>query len=105
MGCHALHDCPLPRSLCVVSTNSGNIVVMGGMGFGGTGLDVVQVYNCGAQSWHRGPSLPGACWGASSVVKNGMIYVAGGTGMENSVWCAEVNKLVSITILMFISTF
>eukprot|EP00731_Ephydatia_muelleri_P010258 Em0005g844a len=58
--------------------------------------DPCVVYNCGAQSWHREPSLPGACWGASSVVNNGMIYVAGGTGMENSVWCAEIDKLMAV---------
>lgn len=84
---------------CVASTGCGDIVVMGGMGTGGIGLDVVQVFNASTQAWHRGPSLPGECWGASCAVNRDTVFMVGGVGMATSVWYAQISQLVSNQII------
>ena len=53
---------------CVLSVSGGGMVVMGGRGDGVRSLNDVQVFDGGAQTWHRGPSLPKPCSLMSAVV-------------------------------------
>ena len=79
---------------CVVSVSGGGMVVMGG-GDGGRSLNVVQVFDGGTQTWHRGPSLPKPCWYMSAVVHGDLVFVMGGVDMDRAVWCADIRDLVS----------
>ena len=79
---------------CVVSVSGGGMVVMGGVGDGG-GLNDVQVFDGGTQTWHRGPSLPKPCNSMSAVVHGDVVFVMGGYGMDRAVWCADIRDLVS----------
>ena len=80
---------------CVLSVSGGGMVVMGGGGDGGRGLNDVQVFDGGTQTWHRGPSLPKRCWSMSAVVHGDLVFVMGGEGMDRAVWCADIRDLVS----------
>ena len=71
------------------------MVVMGGVGYGGRDLIVVQVFDGGTQTWHRGPSLPEPCAAMSAVVHGDMVFVMGGWDMARAVWCADIRDLVS----------
>ena len=89
---HMLVGC---RESCVLGVRGGGMVVMGGKGDGGRYLNVVQVFDGGTQTWHRGPSLPKPCWAMSAVVHGDQVFVMGGAGMDRSVWCADIRDLVS----------
>ena len=80
---------------CVLSVSGGGMVVMGGVGDGGRGLNAVQVFDGGTQTWHRGPSLPKPCCFMSAVVHGDLVFVMGGDGMDRAVWCADIRDLVS----------
>ena len=80
---------------CVVSIGGGGLVVMGGRGEGGKPLNDVQVFDGGTQTWHRGPSLPEPCASMSVVVHGDIVFMMGGMGMDNAVWCADIRDLVS----------
>ena len=82
------------RWSCVVSVGGGGLVVMGGLGDGGN-LAAVQVLDGKTQTWHFGPSLPKPCWTMSAVVHEDLVFVVGGDGMATTVWCADINDLVS----------
>ena len=82
------------RWSCVLSVSGGGMVVMGGEGDRG-GLNDVQVFDGGTQTWHRGPSLPEPCCLMSAVVHGDMVFVMGGFGMDRAVWCADIRDLVS----------
>eukprot|EP00731_Ephydatia_muelleri_P004199 Em0002g375a len=77
---------------CVLSVSGGGMVVMGGIGDGGW-LNVVQVFDGGTQTWHRGPSLPKPCCLMSAVVHGDLVFVMGGRGMGRAVWCANIRDL------------
>ena len=79
---------------CVLSVSGGSMVVMGGWGDRG-GLNDVQVFDGGTQTWHRGPSLPKPCAAMSAVVHGDLVFVMGGVGMDRAVWCADIRDLVS----------
>ena len=79
---------------CVLSISGGGMVVMGGLG-DGRRLNVVQVFDGGTQTWHRGPSLPKPCCLMSAVVHGDVVFVMGGLGMDRAVWCADIRDLVS----------
>ena len=79
---------------CVLSVSGGGMVVMGGYGDRG-GLNDVQVFDGGTQTWHRGPSLPKPCHDMSAVVHGDLVFVMGGLGMDRAVWCADIRDLVS----------
>ena len=83
------------RESCVLSVSGGGMVVMGGWGDGEWGLNDVQVFDGGAQTWHRGPSLPKPCHTMSAVVHGDLVFVMGGEGMDRAVWCADIRDLVS----------
>ena len=83
------------RLSCVLSVSGGGMVVMGGGGDGGRGLNDVQVFDGGTQTWHRGPSLPKPCDQMSAVVHGDRVFVMGGRGMDRAVWCADIRDLVS----------
>ena len=83
------------RWSCVVSVSGGGMVVMGGRGDGGRRLNVVQVFDGGTQTWHRGPSLPKPCHTMSAVVHGDVVFVMGGRDMDRAVWCADIRDLVS----------
>ena len=81
---------------CVLSVSGGGMVVMGGEGDGGWwGLNDVQVFDGGTQTWHRGPSLPKPCCFMSAVVHGDLVFAMGGFGMDRAVWCADIRDLVS----------
>ena len=80
---------------CVLSVSGGGMVVMGGIGDGERGLNDVQVFDGGTQTWHRGPSLPKPCCLMSAVVHGDLVFVMGGDGMARAVWCADIRDLVS----------
>ena len=83
------------RRSCVLSVSGGGMVVMGGLGDGWRGLNDVQVFDGGTQTWHRGPSLPEPCRDMSAVVHGDLVLVMGGDGMDRAVWCADIRDLVS----------
>ena len=84
------------RRSCVLSVSGGGMVVIGGDGDGGRwGLNDVQVFDGGTQTWHRGPSLPKPCWNMSAVVHGDLVFMMGGYGMARAVWCADIHDLVS----------
>ena len=83
---------------CVVSVGGGGLVVMGGYGGYGDGykdLADVQVFDGKTKTWHFGPSLPKPCRYMSAVVHGDLVFMMGGDGMARSVWCANINDLVS----------
>ena len=80
---------------CVLSVSGGGMVVMGGLGDGWRYLNVVQVFDGGTQTWHRGPSLPEPCFLMSAVVHGDLVFVMGGRVMDRAVWCADIRDLVS----------
>ena len=80
---------------CVLCVSGGGMVVMGGVGDGERGLNDVQVFDGGTQTWHRGPSLPKPCFLMSAVVHGDLVFVMGGGGMDRAVWCADIRDLVS----------
>ena len=80
---------------CVVSIGGDGMVVMGGIGDGDKPLRDVQVFDGRTQTWHKGPSLPQPCRGMSVVVHGDLVFMMGGLGMDNAVWCADVHDLVS----------
>eukprot|EP00731_Ephydatia_muelleri_P003967 Em0002g143a len=81
---------------CVLSVSGGGMVVMGGAGDGVRGLNDVQVFDGGTQTWHRGPSLPEPCCRMSAVVHGDLVFVMGGLGMDRAVWCADIRDLVTL---------
>ena len=83
------------RESCVVSVGGGGLVVMGGAGDGGEVLADVQVFDGKTQTWHFGPSLPKPCRHMSAVVHGDLVFVMGGAPMTTTVWCANINDLVS----------
>ncbi|KAL5506596.1 hypothetical protein EMCRGX_G008278 [Ephydatia muelleri] len=72
------------RLSCVLGVSGGGMVVMGGKD-----LNDVQLFDGGTQTWHRGPSLPKACWSMSAVVYEDLIFMMGGVGMYRAVWLYE----------------
>ena len=90
------------RGSCVVSVSGGGLVVMGGLGDGGS-LAEVQVFDGKTQTWHLGPPLPEPCDRMSAVVHEDQIFIMGGASMGKAVWCAYINDLVSHCALCSIS--
>eukprot|EP00731_Ephydatia_muelleri_P021695 Em0014g286a len=70
---------------CILSVSEGGMVVMGGLGVGGSDVNDVQVFDGKAKTWHKGPSLPLPVRSMSAVIHGDLVFVMGGLSNINPI--------------------